>query len=74
VATRAILVESTLSFLGVSGGSAASWGRMVADGQRLLPDAWWLVVFPGLLLCATALAVHALTPALAPRSATPPGN
>jgi len=71
VATRAILIESTLSFLGVSGGTSASWGRMVADGQRLLPDAWWLVVFPGLLLCATALAVHGLTPRVSPGSATP---
>jgi peptide/nickel transport system permease protein len=47
VATQAILLESTLSFLGVSGGAgAASWGGIVADAQRLLPAGWWLVVFP----------------------------
>lgn len=62
VATQAILLEATLSFLGVAGsGEWASWGRIVADGQRLLPGGWWIVLFPGLLLCATALAVHGLT-------------
>jgi len=61
VATEAILLESTLSFLGIGpGGGVASWGRMVADGQRFLPSAWWIAVFPGLLLCVTALAVHQL--------------
>jgi len=57
VLTEAIILESTLAFLGVSG-SLPSWGRMIADGQRLGPDAWWLVVFPGTLLLTAALAVH----------------
>jgi len=58
VATEAILLEATLSFLGVAGGTSVSWGRIVADGQRLLPHGWWIVLFPGLLICATALAIH----------------
>jgi len=60
IATEAILLESTLSFLGIGGGDSASWGRMIADGQRFLPGAWWLVCFPGLLLSLTAVAVHSL--------------
>jgi peptide/nickel transport system permease protein len=60
VATEAILLESTLAFLGIGGASSASWGRIVADGQHLLPGGWWIVVFPGVLLTATALAVHGL--------------
>ena len=60
VATEAILLEATLSFLGVAGSDASSWGRIIADGQRFLPGGWWIIVFPGLLLCATALAVHSL--------------
>ncbi|HKQ60508.1 MAG TPA: ABC transporter permease subunit, partial [Candidatus Polarisedimenticolaceae bacterium] len=60
LAAEAILLESTLSFLGVGAGSSASWGSVVADGQRLLPAGWWLATFPGLLLCAAALAVHGL--------------
>ncbi len=74
VATEAVLLESTLSFLGVSAGAGAvSWGRMVADGQRLLPDGWWLVVFPGLLLCLTALALHELTGPMGRRMRGAPG-
>ncbi len=63
IATEAILLESTLSFLGISSGAgAASWGQMVAEGQRLLPGGWWILLFPGLLLSLTALAVHGLAP------------
>lgn len=73
VATEAILLESTLSFLGLAGGGGGgSWGSIVADGQRLLPDGWWIVLFPGVLLVATALTVHGLAqrpgPRLVPRS------
>jgi len=61
IAAEAIVLESTLAFLGVGGGPvSSSWGSLVADGQRLLPSAWWMSVFPGLLLCATAFAVHGL--------------
>jgi len=61
VAAQAILLEATLSFLGVAGsGGWASWGRIIADGQRLLPSGWWIVLFPGLLLCGTALVIHGL--------------
>jgi len=61
IATQAILIEATLSFLGLDEASgASSWGRIVADGQRMLPAGWWLVVVPGLLICAAALAAHRL--------------
>ena len=61
IATHAIVLESTLAFLGVGGGAAySSWGSLVADGRRMLPTAWWMVVAPGLLLCATTFAVHGL--------------
>lgn len=59
-ATDAILLESTLSFLGVGGADATSWGRMIADGLRLLPGAWWMSVAPGVLLAATAVVVGLL--------------
>ena len=59
-ATDAIILESTLSFLGVGGADAASWGRMIADGLRLMPGAWWMSVAPGVLLAATAVAVSVL--------------
>ena len=59
VATQAIVLEATLSFLGLAPGTT-SWGRLVADGQRLLPQGWWIVLFPGALLTLTAVAVHLL--------------
>jgi peptide/nickel transport system permease protein len=59
-ATDAILLESTLSFLGVGGADAASWGRMIADGMRLMPGAWWMSVAPGVLLVVTAVLVSAM--------------
>jgi peptide/nickel transport system permease protein len=45
----AILIESTLSFLGVGvPPTTASWGSMLYNARQLLPSAWWLTAFPGL--------------------------
>jgi peptide/nickel transport system permease protein len=45
----AILIESTLSFLGFGvPPSTASWGSMLFNARQLLPTAWWLTAFPGL--------------------------
>jgi len=61
IAAEAVVLEATLAFLGIGGHvNSSSWGSLVADGQRLLPAAWWMLVFPGLLLCATGFAVHGL--------------
>ncbi len=50
----AILIESTLSFLGVGvPPSTASWGSILYAGRQLLPSAWWLSVFPGLAIFVT---------------------
>ena len=45
----AILIESTLSFLGFGvPPSMASWGAILASSRVLLPSGWWLTLFPGL--------------------------
>ena len=44
---RAILLEASLSFLGLSSPDVVTWGRMAHSGQQLLYVAWWLSVFPG---------------------------
>ena len=50
----AILIESTLSFLGFGvPPSAASWGAILSTGRVLLPSAWWLTAFPGLAIFIT---------------------
>ena len=50
----AILVESTLSFLGFGvPPSTASWGSILSNARQLLPSAWWLSAFPGLAIFLT---------------------
>lgn len=46
-----VLAEATLSFLGLGiPPSLPSWGAMIADGQRVMLDGWWLALFPGLAI------------------------
>ncbi len=48
-----VVAEATLSFLGLGvPPTVATWGSMVAEGQRVLSDAWWLATLPGLAIVA----------------------
>jgi peptide/nickel transport system permease protein len=50
----AILVESTLSFLGFGvPPSTASWGSILSSARQILPSGWWLTAFPGLAIFVT---------------------
>jgi peptide/nickel transport system permease protein len=54
-----ILLESTLSFLGVGiPRPTAAWGVMVADGRELIVTAWWVSMFPGIAIMLTVLALN----------------
>jgi len=71
----AILTESTLSFLGFGlQPPTSSWGNMMDQAFVYMRDfgAWWMGVFPGLLLATTVLAFNffgdGLRDALDPRS------
>lgn len=56
---QAILLESSLSFLGlVVPPPTPTWGNMVAEGRTRLHDAWWIATFPGVAIASTVLAVH----------------
>jgi len=45
-----ILMESTLSFLGIGLPlEEVSWGKILAEARRT-PKAWWLAVFPGMAI------------------------
>ncbi len=49
----AILIESSLSFLGIGvPADIVTWGSLVNDGRQQY-SAWWLVVFPGLAIFVT---------------------
>jgi len=46
----AILTESSLSFLGIGVPvDVQTWGKMLSEGKANF-SAWWLVVFPGLMI------------------------
>ena len=68
-----ILLESTLSFLGLGiQPPAASWGNMLTGAQDLLQDTPMLALWPGLLIFLTVIAFNflgdGLQDALDPRS------
>ena len=68
-----ILLESTLSFLGLGiQPPAASWGNMLTGAQELLQEAPLLALWPGLLIFLTVIAFNflgdGLQDALDPRS------
>ena len=53
----AILTAATLSFLGLgSQPPTPEWGAMLSDGRPFMQSAWWLALFPGLMLTFTVLA------------------
>jgi peptide/nickel transport system permease protein len=55
---RAIVLEATLSFLGLGiQPPTPSWGGMVQEGREYLDSAWWISVFPGVVLMATSIVV-----------------
>jgi peptide/nickel transport system permease protein len=59
VVAEAILVESTLSFLGFGiQPPTPSWGNLLSDSIGTVDDWWWLTVFPGLAIFLTVLAVN----------------
>lgn len=58
---QAILVESSLGFLGLSVDEpSASWGSLLADGVQELDSAPWTLLFPAGFLVATLAAFQAL--------------
>jgi peptide/nickel transport system permease protein len=64
-ASRLLLMEASLSFLGLGAQPPApAWGRMLADGRNYLTVAWWVAVMPGVAILLTVLAVTLLGNAL----------
>lgn len=56
-----ILIESTLSFLGVGvQPPTPTWGGMISEGQRYLSQSWSVSLFPGVVICVTILAINTL--------------
>ncbi|MBJ3775684.1 ABC transporter permease [Acuticoccus mangrovi] len=69
----AILLESSLSFLGLGDPNIMSWGYMIGASRTVIRTAWWLSFFPGVAILVTVLALNligeGLNDALNPRLA-----
>ena len=58
---QTILFEAALSYLGLGvPPQTASWGGLLNDAQRFYDTAWFLMLFPGLMLVITTLAFNLL--------------
>jgi peptide/nickel transport system permease protein len=61
VAAAAVLTEAVLSFLGVGvPAQTPSWGNMMAEGRNFVAVAFHIILYPGMLLAATVLAINLL--------------
>lgn len=73
----AILLESSLSFLGLGDPNVMSWGYMIGAARTVIRQAWWLSFFPGVAILLTVLALNlvgeGLNDALNPRLARQDG-
>ncbi|SHI99484.1 peptide/nickel transport system permease protein [Roseomonas rosea] len=54
----AILLESSLSFLGLGDPNLMSWGFLIGSGRSVIRLAWWMSVFPGIAIFVTVLALN----------------
>lgn len=74
IAASAVLVEAVLSFLGVGvSPEIPSWGNMMAEGRNFIAVAFHIILYPGIFLAVTVLAINlmgdGLRDALDPRLA-----
>lgn len=56
----AILIESSLSFLGMGDPNVVSWGAMIGSGRDSLRTAWYLTAIPGAAIVLAVLALNLL--------------
>ena len=54
----AILLESSLSFLGLGDPNIMSWGYMVGAGRTRVLEQWWISFIPGAAIFVTVLALN----------------
>jgi len=59
ICASAILFEAYLSFLGAgTPPHIPSWGNIMAEGRAYVQLAFWIILFPGLFLAVTVLAIN----------------
>lgn len=55
---NAILIESALSFMGLSDPNLMTWGFMIGSARTMIRQAWWMSVFPGIAILLTTLSIN----------------
>jgi len=60
----AIIVEASLSFLGLGDPNAMSWGTILGNGRAALRTAWYMTAIPAAALVLTVLALNLVGDAL----------
>ncbi len=56
---QVILLEASLSFLGLGlAPGDPAWGILVAEGREFLTQAWWIALFPGLIITIVVMAFN----------------
>ena len=63
-ASRVVLLEASLAFLGLGDPNVMSWGTLINNAQAYLQTAWWMSVFPGLALSVTVVGINLLADGL----------
>jgi len=60
-AASAMIIEAILSFLGAgTPPNIPSWGNIMAEGRSLFQIAYYIVLFPGIMLSITVLSINLL--------------
>ena len=61
IAASAMITEAILSFIGAgTPPNIPSWGNIMAEGRSLFQVAYYIVLFPGIMLSLTVLAINLL--------------
>jgi peptide/nickel transport system permease protein len=60
----AIIVEASLSFLGLGDPNMMSWGTILGNGRSALRTAWYITAVPAIALVLTVLALNLIGDAL----------
>ncbi len=56
---QVILLEASLSFLGLGlAPGDPAWGILVSEGREFLTQAWWIALFPGLVITVVVMAFN----------------
>lgn len=61
MASRVILIEAGLAFLGLGDPSDPSLGVLANNAQQFLRQAWWLSFFPGIAIVTAVLGMNLLS-------------